>query len=212
VQQSITRLNRDVHQPKILLMPVDIELTRLTAAGLEEPRADWTAAAKRNVIEVLREEQRRRGNAMVEYHDDPASASDDEVFDELSKLHGVVGATIAEQSPPHTALPTKRTFDWSLGPEVRKFKQRYDADYALFIYIRDSYTGGGRRTAMIVAAALGFIGSAFWGGEQVGYSSLVDLNTGDIVWFSQLDRLRGDLRTKKRAEETLRKLLAGLPR
>jgi hypothetical protein len=34
------------------------------------------------------------------------------------------------------------------------------------------------------------------GGVQSGFASLVDLRTGDIVWFNQLGRATGDLRSR----------------
>jgi hypothetical protein len=70
-------------------------------------------------------------------------------------------------------LPTKRDrLDWSLGDAVRPLKERTGADYALFTWMRDSYTSNERKLAMIAMAMLGAIS---FGGEQVGYASLVDL-------------------------------------
>ena len=48
------------------------------------------------------------------------------------------------------------------------------------------------------------------GGQQVGFASLVDLNSGQVVWFNRLARETGDLRTADEAAETdkaLRKYL-----
>jgi hypothetical protein len=49
------------------------------------------------------------------------------------------------------------------------------------------------------------------GGEQVGYASLVDLNTGRVVWFNQLNRMSGDLRNPAPAVETVEALLKDFP-
>jgi hypothetical protein len=46
---------------------------------------------------------------------------------------------------------------------------------------------------------------------QVGYASLVDLNTGQILWFNRLVRGSGDLREADKATETLDALLANFP-
>ena len=191
-------------------MPVDIQLSELTAAGLEEPRADWTDSARHYVVDVMRDEQSKRSNRMIEFKDDTESTRDEDLFRELSKLHGVVGATITIHSLPNLALPSKNgKFDWSLGPSVAKLREQYNADYALFIFIRDSYSSGGRVAVMMVGALLGV---AVRGGVQTGYASLVDLNTGDIVWFNRLARLEGDLRAREPDQETVRKLLDGLPK
>ena len=34
---------------RVLLMPLDVQLFELTAGGLQEPKADWTAAAESHV-------------------------------------------------------------------------------------------------------------------------------------------------------------------
>ena len=65
-----------------------------------------------------------------------------------------------------------------------------------------------RKVAMLALALLGAISL---GGEQVGYASLVDLNTGRIVWFNQLNRMSGDLREPGPAVETVDALLKGFP-
>jgi hypothetical protein len=53
---------------------------------------------------------------------------------------------------------------------------------------------------------------AVQGGSQVGFVSLVDLETGNIVWFNRLARRSGDLRTAESAREVAQTLLEGLPR
>jgi hypothetical protein len=45
----------------------------------------------------------------------------------------------------------------------------------------------------------------------VGYASLVDLNTGRVVWFNKLDRMWGDLRDPGASVETVDALLNGFP-
>ena len=87
-------------------------------------------------------------------------------------------------------------------------KQRTGADYALFTWMRDSYTSGERKLVLLGLAALGGIPL---GGEQEGYASLVDLNTGRVVWFNELSRFWGDLREPEAAAETVEALLKGFP-
>jgi hypothetical protein len=49
------------------------------------------------------------------------------------------------------------------------------------------------------------------GGRQTGYASLVDLNSGQILWFNRLQRGSGDLREAGKAAETLNALLTEFP-
>ncbi len=134
----------------------------------------------------------------------------DERAAQLQELHAVVGQSIlANQINQATRLPTKETFDWSLGPAVEHYAKRYDADYALFVHLDDSYSSDGRRVAIVMAAVL--FGVALPGGEQSAFASLVDLESGAVVWFNRVHRGTGDLREVEPARETIQTLLRGFP-
>ena len=74
--------------------------------------------------------------------------------------------------------------------------------------MRDSYASTERKVAMVAMAVLGV---AATGGRQVGYATLVDLETGQVLWFNRLSRASGDLREEKSAAESVDALLAGFP-
>jgi hypothetical protein len=59
--------------------------------------------------------------------------------------------------------------------------------------------------------AMALLGVGLAGGTQIGYASLVDLKTGQVVWFNNLLRGTGDLREEKSALETVEVLLKGFP-
>ena len=68
------------------------------------------------------------------------------------------------------------------------------------------------RQAASIGIAILSLGRAIpRGGVQLGYASLVDLNTGQVVWFNRLARPSGDLREAGKAAETLDALLAEFP-
>lgn len=210
-QKQITELRRTADAPpRILLMPLDVELSELSAGGLPDPKADWTEAANKHMLAALRAEQTERKIHMVSYEEDKAPADKRDDLHQLVKLHGAVGQSIlVHQYMPQMTLPTKDgKFDWSLGPNTRALKDIYGADYALFVYVRDSYSSGGRVALIVVGALLGI---GIPGGTQVGFASMVDLDTGNVVWFNRLVRASGDLRTEPAARETVQTLIAGLP-
>jgi hypothetical protein len=74
--------------------------------------------------------------------------------------------------------------------------------------VRDSYTSAGRAVLMVGAALFGV---GMQGGQQIGFASLVDLRTGNIVWFNRLENGSGDLRTAEPAQNTVNDLLKELP-
>ena len=195
---------------EIILMPLDVELSVLTMGGMLEPRSDWTKAAKEHILTAIEMEQQSRSSKLLHYQEPEGSDPFAERLVELERLHSAVGKAILQHKYAGMSLPTKReTFDWTLGPEVGTLRQKYVADYALFIHIRDSYSSAGRVLAQIAAAALGF---GLGGGQQLGFVSLVDLRSGDIVWFNRLVSTVGDLRTEEPAAKTVSLLLKGLPR
>lgn len=196
---------------RIVLMPIDVELFEISAGGLMEPKADWTRAARDHLTDSLRKVKSENSLQLVEYEKLPIPAEEVNSLDQVQKLHGAVGqAVLLHHYAPAFALPAKNgTFDWSLGPEVQRLKAATNANYALFVYVRDSYSSPGR-AALIVTAAL--FGVAVPGGAQIGFASLVDLDTGAMVWFGRLARGAGDLRTAAAAEETARTLLTAFPK
>ena len=197
---------------RILLMPPDVELSELTIAGLPEPRADWTGAALGHLDVALREHLERLGEEIVPYA--PTDRAElQRSHTQLLKLHEVVGSSILEHQlgPPALRLPTLgKRFDWTLGEEARALSAESGAQYALFVFVRDSYTSAGRAVMMFTAAAVA--GVALPGGRQIGFASLVDLASGDLVWFNFLTSETGDLRDLDSARDTVRALLEELPR
>jgi hypothetical protein len=192
-------------QSKLVVMPAEMELFSISAGGIQEPRADWTEAAQKNFKAALLAKRAALGANVIEM-----STQQADEFAPILSLHGNVAESIfyhhASNGP---RLPTKDgRLDWTLGEAVRPLKEKTGADYALFTWIRDSYASGERKAAMV---ALALLGSITLGGEQVGYASLVDLNTGRVVWFNDLVRMSGDLREPQPAEETVDTLLKGFP-
>lgn len=208
--KQITHLETQSDQPRVLMMPLDVELSVLTTGGLPEPRADWTEAAIAHMEQALQRQSNIRNFDLIRYQQATNDSSSAVV--QLQKLHEVVGVTMMQQRM--APLPTKKdNFSWSLGSEAVSLAQTYNADYALFLFMRDSYASAGRQ-ALVAASVLAsaFLGTPVAsGGVQVGYASLVDLKTGDIVWFNNLARAEGDLREPVKADASITTLLNGFP-
>jgi hypothetical protein len=190
---------------RLAIVPPDMELFSISAGGVQEPKADWTEAAQRNFKAALVARREQLGADTTEL---PEAELDE--FAELNALQRAVAqAVFVHHTGLGMRLPTKNErLDWSLGDAVKPLKARTGADYALFIWIRDTYASNERKAAMIAMALIGAIST---GGEQTGYACLVDLNSGRVVWFNDLRRMTGDLRDEKTAIETVETLLKGFP-
>lgn len=204
-------LKRGGDKHRILLMPVDVELSEIQASGVPLPKAEWTRAAKEYISQSLRDNLRDVDAELI-IADETVSLSGTDWHEvQLVKLHGAVGMSIAlHQYQGPLKLPTKKdTFEWTIGPDARFLRKKYKADYALFVFLRDSYVSGGRVAVMVAAALLGV---SMQGGMQVGFASLVDLETGEVVWFNRLIRGTGDLRTTQAADKSVLVLLENFPK
>ena len=209
-QSHVTELKRVSADPKILLMPLDVELMELDMGGVLEPKPEWTAAARRFITEEVRAERARLGFRLEELPDEfPGPPDEQELVDQLVKVHAAVGRAMRGNRKLGQELRSLGDKPlWSLGEEVRVLRTRTGADYALFVHVRDSYASDGRKLVMVAGAALR---SVVMGGVQSGFASLVDLRSGDIVWYNQLGRMTGDLRTPEPAGETVKMLLNYFP-
>jgi hypothetical protein len=194
---------------KLVIMPADIEIFSISAGGVAEPRADWTEAASRNFKAAAVKRKAALGLNTVEL-----AEKDADEFSELNNLHAAIARAIAMHhfGPSTLQLPTKDgKLDWSLGESAQAVKQATGADYAVFSWLRDAHASAERQAAMVAIAILSLGRAIPGGGRQTAYASLVDLNTGRILWFNRLQRDSGNVKDEEHASETLDTLFASFP-
>jgi hypothetical protein len=95
--------------------------------------------------------------------------------------------------------------------------QKTGYDYALFLHAEDAQASGGRIALGLLGLAgcfVGFCAPNVGGQQQLDYASLVDLKTGEVVWFnvvtagSEIPGIKfGDLRTPAGAAQMVDRLL-----
>ena len=192
--------------PKILLMPVDIEICELTLAGMCEPSASWTQNSRENIITNFEEILNKRNAILNKYN---MNEQNDEII-QIIKLHTQIGQEIINNEYGQYKMPTKEKFSWSIGKKANLLNRNYTSDYALFLYFRDQYSSDERVIYSILTAIL-FPGVIPIGGRQMAFASLVDLKNGDIIWFNGYYRSFGDVRDLESAKKTLNKLFEQFP-
>ena len=198
---------------RLLVMQPDINVGVLTAGGMVEHREDWTDQAKRHVRTALISHQNRRGVPTKVAVSREDTGADPVLVDDLTELHGMVGASIRLHKYSPFPLPTKRDmFDWTLCESGVEFGAVTHYENALFLHAQDSFSSGGRVALQIAGAlACGFGVCAMpTGGMQVAFASLVDLRTGQVVWFNTLASSVGDIRTQEGADKMVESLLEGM--
>ena len=205
------------HPPKgtyhLIVMQPDVTAGLLTAGGVVEPREDWTNQARDNVVKAVEAQETRHGAVVKIAATTQDAGWDPAATENLVLLHRAVGTAIAMHKYGMQPLPTKKDrFDWTLGEQAVAFGAATHYDYALFLHAQDSFSSGGRRALQ----AAGFLGClvgvcvAVSGGQQIAFASLVDLKTGNVVWFNVLASTVGDIRTPEGANQMVTKLLESI--
>jgi hypothetical protein len=208
---------------RLLVLRPDVTVGSLTTGGMIEPRAEWTDAARANIIAALRAQQAARGGnvTIVEHRNQLPGVSEQELAD-VERLNFVVDESIVEHKYLGDYLPTKRGrgLDWTLGADAVNLGRKSGYDYALFLHAEDQVASGGRVTLGLVGLAgcfIGFCAPNIGGAEQLDYASLVDLRTGQVVWFNVVDAASqvpgikfGDLRTPQGAAQMVERLLGDM--
>jgi hypothetical protein len=204
---------------RLLVMRPDVTVNALTTGGMAQPRADWTEQARTNIVQALRTQQANHGGQVLvlSKRNELPGISADEVAD-LERLNYAVGQSIALHKYSGAALPTKygKGLDYTLGEDAVSLGRRTGYDYALFVYAEDNIASTGRTALQVIGVAGCFIGfcAPSGGSNQFAYASLVDLRTGEVVWFnvlstgSQLPGVTfGDIRKPEGAAQMVDRLL-----
>jgi hypothetical protein len=207
---GFTALPKDA---QVLIAPMDVELFLVSGGGVTEPKADWTEAALKHMKTAFGD----KASAMkLSFADMDSKVADDNA--ELLHLHAAVARSIAQHHHGFVKLPTKdNKLDWSFGDSLRPLQQASGARYALFTWVRDSYATSERKAMMVGVAVLSVLATGgtnmvmLSGGIQNGYATLVDLETGQVLWFNQLASSTGDLREIEPAKATINALLKDFP-
>jgi hypothetical protein len=207
---------------KLLVMRPDVSVGSVTTGGMVEQRSDWTEQSRANLLAALKAQQAGRGGdvLVLEKRDGlTAMGVDADTVAELERLHYAVGAAIATHRYAGQYLPTKRGrgLDWTLGADAVSLGRRTGFDYALFMHAEDSFASTGRVALQVLGAAgciVGFCAPNIGGGGQFAYASLVDLRTGEVVWFNVLQAgtqvagiNMGDIRKPEGAAQMVDRLL-----
>lgn len=188
---------------RVVVMTPNVQLAILSAAGIPEPREDWSVSGRDNLAASI------AAHVQSESHTpsalDPTTAMDGRVG-QIIRLHDAVGVSLVQRG----FLPTQRDrFEWTLGEGVRELGAAHNADYALFVSANGTYASAGRVAAAVGLAILG-VGVPL--GNQVAYASLVDLRTGNVIWFNTVIAAPNqDMRDPEGAESLVNSLMQDAP-
>lgn len=194
---------------KIVVFRPDVSVGSQSAGGLNEPNAEWTEQARKELVSSLESALKARSGDM-RLMPELTGADALALANYRSLFKAVTGTVVSHRLFVGNRLPTKLDkFDWSLGSGVSKLADAAGgADYGLFFLTNDSYGSAGRKAAQLVGAMFGaYIPS----GVHAGYAGLVDLKTGELVWINADMAMGGDVRTAEGAAKRVSQLLEDFP-
>jgi hypothetical protein len=195
-------------QVRVVLFRPDVTVSEQSTGGLNQPNAGWTEEARDQLTGALGKAQAERN---IELKLMPELGGEDaKLMSDYRKLFKTVAdSVIKHRLFPLDPLPTKEAaFDWTLGPGASRLGALGSADYGLFFWTFDSYESASRRTARLIATAMGAEAPAE---VNMGYAGLVDLKSGDLVWINVDVKMGGDVRSVEGAALRVSELLDGFP-
>jgi hypothetical protein len=182
----------------VLLLPLRVEVVEVAPGGVVLLKPDWTDDATAYVQAALDSVLGGGRVALVKYAT-PADSVRSRRQLQVMKVHGLVrDAIITHRYQNGSALPSMRQFQWSLGPSTAVLgEEGTAARYALFVEASE------RRLSRHFAR-FGSLGNEF-----AATASLVDLGTGDLLWFNY--ERAGNVGTAGDTLSTVRRLLRDFP-
>jgi hypothetical protein len=198
----------------LVVLPPEVIVGQVNAMGRVEPRDSWTAASRDNLVAAFKLRPVPSGTRVTVLAGMDQAGADQELLAKLAPIFDAVGHTVLDHVSGR-GLPTKPAgrLDWSLGPLAVEYGRRTGFDYALFLHAEDSFVGNSRVAVQAVTmAATCVVGVCLvpGGGAQIAFASLVDLRSGELVWFKRLLSDDGDIRTPEGAAQMLERLLDDL--
>lgn len=194
----------------IVLFRPSVWVGEQSTAGMPEPNADWTAAARLLLTAELRRRQADFANRVIAEPD--LAGGDAALLAQYRALFNAVARSVMTyQFFAGNRLPTRKNqpFDWTLGAESQRIAQLTGARYALFFSTNDRYGSVGRKVFQALTAQM--FGASMAPGVHVGFAGLVDLNSGALVWLNADNQMGGDVRTAEGVRKRVAQLLEDFP-
>ena len=174
-QQSVVYHSPDAQappsEPSLLVLPPDVVVSRYTAGGIEEPRADWTATVTAALNDALRGHLYEGGTRFVDYgtdlHDQDLAA-----IRQINTLADAIELSRAAQS-----LGGGRVYQ--LGSAENARLREHEVDYVLLVVLKANRASAGRHATAVLGAMFGAVVET----DSAQFRSiLIDLRDGHVKW------------------------------
>ena len=210
VHQTLARSPGEAMPRRILLIPADVRLHEISAGGVVERVDAWSKAASESASAYVRKLAGTK--TPFELVERPALDPQEKqsLEQHIALYDSVAGsAYFARTSTMNIWRERAQTFDYTLGPGLKDLAEHTGIDAAMIISGSDYISSAGRKAAMVmgvlVAAAFGAI-IVPQGGTSFISVGVIDLRSGDLLWFGTDRGGASDFRN----EQDLHRMLDGL--
>lgn len=212
---------------RITVMPMDVEVYKVTAGGVRELVDEYTQEAKNNIKAAINNELLVGNNYTLSYLPQMQEMPDGEeksLFKDALALYSALDTSIIAHTYPQNIsyliplggiFKDKITnFDYTFGSEINQLNPYVFGDALLFIKGGDYLSTGGRIAFMAWATlvTLGGYTPSSAGPPHLSVA-LADLRTGDILWYNFLCPPSGyNFRNEELVKNFVKILLKGFPK
>ena len=197
---------------KVFIAPLDMQFFEISAGGVPEKVKGWGDQANTVVLTATREELRRRTQMdAMELPD--LDEAERRALERATAMFRRVADQIAAVKESNDESWTKRAheLEFTIGNELRPLARRVGADAILFVDGMDYVSSIGRRI-MFVVTTLVFGLPVLPPGTSYLQAGLVDLNSGEVLWFGRdYSVTLGDLREAGTAAKLVGGMFASYP-
>lgn len=164
---------------KVVVLPVDVIIKEVTAGGVSEEVPDWSRQGSANVRDALNKYFRAEKKKRIQLIEMPKLADRDleNVKQHLALYRRVAGAVYDKTYSQMPWAHKIQRFDYTLGNGLKGLAERTGADSAIIVVGQDEVSTAGRKIAAFFLDSVAY-GHSFLSG------AIVNLNTGDILWFN----------------------------
>jgi hypothetical protein len=217
-----TSVHRDLAQAadrplprKVLLLPVEIRVHEISVGGVVEKVDDWSDQASDNARRYVKSLANSR--AVFEVIEAPALSPEEKAqLDQHIALYEVVAgsADLARASPIGAWRERAKDFDYTLGPGLKPLADHTGIDAAMILTGTDYISSAGRKAAMAMGVVLGALFGAVivpQGGSSFVSVGVVDMRTGNLLWFGTDQSGTTDLRNEQDVHRMLEQMFQTYP-
>jgi hypothetical protein len=202
-----------MQQPyRLLLVRPDIQVRELTADGALSFREDWTDTARSAVAEQLQRMLAARAGGAVDVIRGEVAGADPALVAELHLRHDALGKM----------MPRPKTVGKSLGDVATKLSKGTHGELLFVMHADFTVRTTGRKTligigmvgcSLLEAGLFGSVGNCRNpdAGDQSAFASLIDGQTGEILWTTVVTSGVGDPRQASGAKKLAKALTKRLP-